>query len=509
MSEIDRRKFVAGMSATLAAAGTGATHPLLGQATATPAPAQTASGKKTPTIGIQIGSVSFLDEGTEKVLDILEEKACVNALFIATFTYGNGTASRQLPGHPLPDHGVQQYDEDFHGGNYATPHAQYYKNTVIKDTKAPDHGNIDILEKVIPVAKKRGVKVYTWSEDVWNPNVPNVEKIQERDLYGRNAHTVCFNNPDHHNFLMGLMEDFTRSYDLDGIMWGSERYGPFGNMVESVHNPKGNDPSRVTCFCTFCQAKAKARGINVPRAFEGFKALEQWVRSCRAGNRPADGYYVTLWRVIFRYPEVLAWETMWNDSVHETYAAIYSLVKGIKPEMQVGWHVWHAHSFSPFFRAQTDVAELSKYSDYLKMTVYNNLGGTRMNTYMTSNQNTMYGDMPVDEALEFEYRIMGYRERGYEELPYTGLSANYVYNETKRCVEGVKGTKTEIWPGIDVDIANLDLKFSRCSPPVVNEVTKAAFNGGGKGLVISRKYSEMKLANLAAVGDAIRELKVV
>src|SRR5690348_255077 len=137
------------------------------------------------TIGIQIGSISFLDEGTEKVLDILQEKACVNTLFLATFTYGNGIASRQLPGHPLPDHGVQAYDEHFHGGNYATPHPQYYKNTVIKDTKAPDHGNIDILEKVIPVAKKRGVKVFSWSEDVWNPTVKNVEVIQERDLYGR------------------------------------------------------------------------------------------------------------------------------------------------------------------------------------------------------------------------------------------------------------------------------------------------------------------------------------
>jgi hypothetical protein len=246
----------------------------------------------------------------------------------------------------------------------------------------------------------------------------------------------------------------------------------------------------------------------VQRAFEGFKALEAWVRSCRGGRRPTDGYYVTLWRVLFRYPEILAWETMWNDSVHETYEAIYKLVKGIKPQMQVGWHVWHAHSFSPFFRAQTDIQELSKYSDYLKMTVYHNLGGTRMETYMTSQRNTVYGDMPIDEALEFEYRIMNYRERGYEELPYTGLSPDYVYRETKRSVEDAQGTHTQIWPGIDVDISNMDVRFSQCTPPVVKEVTKAAYRGGAQGLVISRKYSEMKLANLAAVGDALREMKL-
>jgi hypothetical protein len=499
--EIDRRDFVKAMTYG-AAAGTAAIG------TAAPALAQTVSPqvlKAQPVIGIQIGSISFLDEGTEKVMDILQERAAVNTLFIATFTYGNGIAGRQLKDHPLPDHGVQNYDDHFHGGNYATPHAQYYKNTIMQNLKAPDHGNFDVLEEVIPKAKKRGVRVYTWSEDVWGASVPNVEKIQERDLYGRNAHTVCFNNPDHHNFLMGLFEDFTRSYDIDGIMWGSERYGPFGNMVESVHNRNGNDPSKVTCFCTFCQAKAKTRGINVERAFEGFHALEAWVKACRAGERPVDGYYVGLWRMMFRYPELLAWETMWNDSVHETYAAIYGLVKGIKPEMQVGWHVWHANSFSPLFRAQTDYKALSKYTDYFKATVYHNLGGTRMETYMTSNKNVMYGDMPIDEALEFEYRIMNYRERGYEELPYTGLSPDYVYRETVRSVAAVQGTKTQIWPGIDVDISNMDPKFSRCTPPVIKEVTKAAF----KGLVISRKYSEMKLANLSAVGDALREDKIV
>jgi hypothetical protein len=83
-----------------------------------------------------------------------------------------------------------------------------------------------------------------------------------------------------------------------------------------------------------------------------------------------------------------------------------------------------------------------------------------------------------------------------------------VYRETKRSVDGAAGTKLEIWPGIDVDISNMDPNFSRCTPPVIKEVTKEAFRGGGKGLVISRKYSEMKLANLAAVGDAIRELKI-
>ena len=517
MSGLDRRRFLTGAGFTAAALGAGVTEKLaaLGvgprqDAGAQPA-AETVIPPQNPIIGIQIDAISFLDEGTEKVLDILQEKAGVNALFMGSFTYGTGITGRQIEGHPFPDHGVQKY-QDFsrgHGGDYATPHLEYYKDTALKPEKAPDYGKVDCLELVLPAAKKRGIKVFAWSEDVFGSHIPNIEKFQERDLYGRNAHTVCFNNPDVHKFWLALQEDFIRSYDIDGIMWGSERYGAFCNMFESVHQRNGNDPSRVTCFCEFCQAKAKSRGIDVQRAFAGFHELEKWVKACRAGNKPTDGHYVTFWRILFRYPELLAWETLWNDSVHETYEAIYKQTKSIRSSAQVGWHVWHALSFSPYFRAQTDLKKLSDYSDYLKVTVYNNLGGTRMETYITSVSDTVYGDMPIDEALQLEYRIMNLRERGYAELPYTGLSPDYVYRETKRAVEDVKGSKTQIWPGLDVDIANVDLQFSRSSPPVVNACTKACFQGGGEGLVISRKYSEMRLANLAAVGEALREMKII
>jgi hypothetical protein len=56
-------------------------------------------------IGIQIGAVFFANEGTERVLDELQQDALINTPFLATFTYGRGIAGRQLTGQPLPDHG--------------------------------------------------------------------------------------------------------------------------------------------------------------------------------------------------------------------------------------------------------------------------------------------------------------------------------------------------------------------------------------------------------------------
>ena len=121
IGDVNRREFLK------IAAGAGA-------ALAMPASGPAESSKM---VGIQVGAVSFVDEGTEKVLDVLQKRGCVNTLFLAVFTYGRGIAGRQIPGQPLPDHGKQEYDLNFHGGNFATPHPQYYKNTVLKTSARP------------------------------------------------------------------------------------------------------------------------------------------------------------------------------------------------------------------------------------------------------------------------------------------------------------------------------------------------------------------------------------
>jgi hypothetical protein len=58
-----------------------------------------------PMIGTRVDAVSFVDEGTERVLEGLREMAAVDSLFVAAFTYGRGIAGRMPRGNPLPDHG--------------------------------------------------------------------------------------------------------------------------------------------------------------------------------------------------------------------------------------------------------------------------------------------------------------------------------------------------------------------------------------------------------------------
>src|SRR5260370_28326193 len=184
-SAIDRRSFIKG--ASMAAAQI---------------PAQTKM------IGIQVGAISFLDEGVEQVLDIFQERASVNTLFLAVFTYGRGIAGRQVPGQPLPDHGKQEYDLNFHGGNFATPHPQYYKDTALKpeDTRAPDYPGGDTVSSVVPAATKRGMRTILWAEDVFRNDLPNIDKLQENDVHGQRGSRLGFNNPNSPIFLLGLGE---------------------------------------------------------------------------------------------------------------------------------------------------------------------------------------------------------------------------------------------------------------------------------------------------------------
>jgi hypothetical protein len=454
-------------------------------------------------IGIQAGAVSFVDEGIEQVLDIFQERGAVNTIFLATFTYGRGIGGRQVPNQPLPDHGEQEYDLDFRGGNFATPHLKFYHRTILKQTKAPDHGNLDILAEVLPKAHRRGMKVYAWYEDVFRDDVPGIQKLQEVDWQGRRAGTLCPLHPDYRNFIIGLTEDYCQSYDIDGVMWGSERQGPLHNALSARHGGK-SDSSKVTCFCPHHQKAAKQRGIDVLRAKQGFAKLDQLLRDAHSNERPNDGYFVEFWRVLLDYPELLAWEKLWTDGKHAIYKDIHRAAKKSRPLVKVGFHIWHANSFSPFFRAEQNYAELAKVSDFLKIVAYNNCGGPRYANYINNVASTIFHDVPKEELLRLHNAWLNYgKEAEFAELPAKGLSADYVQRETARALKGVQG-KCKIYPGIDIDIPT-GANEKRTSPDDVYAATTAALKAGAHGVIFSRKYSEMRLANLAAGGKAVKE----
>ncbi|MGI8915591.1 MAG: hypothetical protein ACR2JY_17695, partial [Chloroflexota bacterium] len=274
-------------------------------------------------VAMQVGAVSFVDEGVEQVLDIVQERAQVNALFLATPTWTRGTGGRQLPGQPLPDHGAQAYDPAWVGGNYATVHPEFYGGTMLGPAgRAPEHPDVDLFAAVLPAVKRRGMQCIAWIEESSYAqelrNYPNFPKCLEVDAWGRPAPRFCFNNPDYRGWHLSIVEDYVKSYDLDGIAWCSERPGPLNLLLQGPVQPEA-----ISCFCPHCQRLARERGINVRQAQEGYRQALDWNAAVASGNRPVDGAFVSFWRLLLRYPELLAWQTLWTDSQHQIYRDIY------------------------------------------------------------------------------------------------------------------------------------------------------------------------------------------
>jgi hypothetical protein len=184
---------------------------------------------------------------------------------------------------------------------------------------------------------------------------------------------------------------------------------------------------------------------------------------------------------------------------------MYALAHQIAPAKGIGWHVWHNNSFSPFYRAEQDYADFAQYSDFLKVVMYNLCGGERLGQYVNSVQRSLFADLSPDQVLDLTYTMQQYHDDKVDKIAASGLGADYVLRETKRAIASA-GPRLKIWPGIDIDIPTA-ASSKKTTPEDVYLAVKAAIDGGAHGVLLSRKYSEMKLTNIAGAGRALREMK--
>jgi hypothetical protein len=453
-------------------------------------------------VGIQVKPYAWVDEGIDRVLDNLQ-KGAVNTVWAYTYDFSE---ARMKPNGaiPLPDHG-KAGEPDFVGGAFYDYDPKYFRNTILKDFRSPDYGKFNVIADVAPKVKARGMDFFCWDYNnavpIMNRSIPGFSQVSEIDIYGRRTTGPCFNHPDYRAHLNGKIESCLSGYasEVDGITWGCERMGPLQNAIGGTWSTRG-----LTCFCEFCQTKARNLGISPDRARRGYRQLDDLLAAAAEDRHLTDGYFVTFWRLLLDYPEILSWEKLWTDSYHEVRAELYGISKAIAPEKPFGLHIMQNMTFSPFYRAEENYSKTKDYADYLKLATYNNAGGPRMAAYMDRLSATIFHDAKPNDFSAFYYKIMNYQERPYEELPKSGLSADYVARETKRAIAGVNG-QIKIYPGIDIDVPD-KATDKRTAPDDVRQAVRAAFGAGADGVVLSREYVEMWMANLSAAGDTLREI---
>lgn len=501
---MERREFVrmAAVSAGATVAGLkwlrAATPATTAPSSAAPAPNAT----KGAPVAMPISCAALATRDLDPMFADMRTRAGVNLLFPFIYSHEPHRGGR-------PEKG-------FHGGNFATPHLQYYHDTplTLADMRAPEFGDVDVLARAIPVARKHGIRVFCFllEDNVRPPLVPNWQTLYEVDHHGRRSDRhpggPCYNNPQYRNFVLGLVEDYSRSYEIGGIMWGSERQSGLLNALGLSQSP-GQDPGRATCFCEFCAQKGRERGIDVERARAGYGAVEKFVLACRAGEEPRDGHFAAFWRILLNHPEVLAWANLWVTSRHDFQASLYRQVKSVNPALLVGWHAWHNLSFSPFQRAEENFAAMTGYSDFLRPAIYNNVAGARFLNFVEGAHQGVFGDLSPEATLDLLCHLQDYpSEARYDQLAAAGLSTDYVERETRRAVDDVAGSATQIWPGVDVDVP-LVAGMTPLTPEAVGRAVTATFRGGAHGIILSRNYVEMRPENLSGAGDALRSLGLI
>ena len=452
-----------------------------------------------PFVGIQIGAISFVDEGVEQVLDYLQEAAGVNAILISALSWSIGNAGRAAFG--FPDHGVQEPDY-LQGGAFYNPHPDYYQATFMKKFDAPDPPTqgFDTLADVIPAAEQRGIKVYTYYcetsssaiRSIWQPGFPH---LLDRDHWGRTATRPSLLNPDYRTWWRSIIEDWFSNHNLTGMLWGIERQSPLMDIFRA-------DSS--TGFDEYFKAEARARGIDVQRAIEGYQKIDRFLQGVRDGDRPRDGVFVTLLRQLLHYPEVLMWEKMWLDAHRSLYHEVAGLIKFFDPANEVGFGIWQViNTYNPYLKAQYEQSDYAVSADWFKPVLYHTPAGVRFANFAKSWQQGVLADATPDGAYNALANVLGLEDfiAPREEAPMAGFGAEYIKRWTANLIAD---TGKKVYPGIGAGVGAAD-NHKAITPDEIKAGVHAGFEGGAEGVLISRNYSEAELRNIEAVGEALKE----
>ncbi len=463
-------------------------------------------------VGMQISPFTIFDEGVERCLDLLRDAAGINTLVCFSHTYLLGSKPKNV----LADHGFNLQPRNFFKDNqrfcWVRTHDKYYKNTVVRHqpvTRNTEYHDRDIFSELAEPARKRGMKVYARMLEAGGRRahrIPNYDKVLTVDIDGKPGRGPCWNHPHYREWLYATVRDLVENNSIDGFQWGAERTGPLSYVLF-----RGLIP---TCFCQYCKDRNKQHGINADRAKQGFRDLYQLVKGLEQNKpKPADGVFTMVLRIFQRFPEVLSWDYQWFQADEEIGSEIHRIVKSIQPNIESGRHIDHQRSsWDVFYRAAMPYDQIAQNADFIKPILYHETLGPRLRWWVIAEmQKRVLNELSLKQSLELYYALFHQdrKERPpLDRLDKAGLGPEYVFRETKRCKDAVRGS-AKVYAGIGIDVpwyVPNGMERRPSNPETMQRAVKRAFDAGADGVLASREYIEMSLQSLKAFGSAIRAL---
>jgi hypothetical protein len=466
---------------------------------------------KTLPVFVQIGAHSILDEGPEACLDGLAQRA-INGLTVFTHNYGG--LPRQAH-HLAPDHGLPPERRRHPQGQcWYTPDPAIYRQhgTDLAHRRHPDregYPDADLARDILPAARARGMQVHArilaWHNRAFAQWIPGFERLLGTDLDGGAWWHACWNHPEYRAWWEATATDLFTQVPLDGLKLGAEIHSPLS--AAAVWEQPG-----VGCFCPRCCAAAAAQGVDPERAKAGYRALRDWRRRmATAVAAPDDGALVQFLRLLWQWPEILGWDRLWHRSITATWAAVRAAARRVRPQAQVGAHIFQYHvHLDPLARATEDLAELAGLVDYIKPSIYPEAAGDRAEGMVLRHlQPGLFRDLPPREALSLFYRCTGLDPAAEPTLDGLGLGAlspAHAANEVRRCKAAAAG-RCAVYAGLGMDLplGGPRKHLARTSDPdLLAAHARACLAAGADGFVLSREYDEIRLTSLDAIAAVIR-----
>ncbi|MDO5377037.1 MAG: hypothetical protein Q4G52_01765 [Clostridia bacterium] len=469
-------------------------------------------------VGLPVSPESIREEGLQKTMDKLAA-ARVNAII---FNAHN------------PDGAHYRYHED----QYAFTRLKPFCN-VERDVQE------DMLQKVCDAASRYGMQVYShtmcyegglpgfWpagaGRETISRQLKNFTDCSQIDLFGRQNFRPCLNNPEYRQYYLSAVRDQLLHYPLEGINFNLERNGPISHVLVGQYaaSVRSRKPMAPICFCPHCMAKARENGIRIDRARQGWMELlefseRSWRQAKNGGDpfagdgvplgneredtTPANGYFMTFFRLMMRYPEILQWNQMWFDAINSFFAEVYSTAKMSNPQAKVGLHIWHHRAMSIFERAGYDYDVLRRCCDWIKPKMDPVCGGYRYHLDIRRYHQALFYDVPIEKMYDAWNTMLGFTsEPPFDQLPASGMSMDYLYRDVAWAVQESRG-EVPIYPGIGLDMPT---PAKTTEPEDVKRELHTIYRAGAKGVILSRSLGEMRECNLKAAGDAIDEINAI
>jgi len=400
----------------------------------------------------------LIDEGIDKAVNNMVEKARINTLLIGTHLDKMSTKNFSKLAHNPKNRKEQIGDGFFY--NFDISKFKTTRITPVKDTQLKIKDR-DIFKEVLEEAKKAGIQCYA----LILHRFQNVGKYPELHMRAINRGIIpsvlCHHQPEVREFYRCMVDDLMDKYPLDGFCFTLlDHYHQFGfealtdELADNLDIKRFSNPEMgLSCFCDVCTGRAKKAGIDVERLQKGL------TRGIKLGWIPYGVESATTAGDAFRFlidvPEYLEWLRFRSSLFTELHKELKDYIESKNKNMIVSLNIYGA---SDAWKYQANYKSLTEQCDWIKSMFYS---GT-------------YPGKPLTPE------IIGF--------------------QVKKSIEGAK-------KGIPV-VAGINGLVSESPESVASSVRESVSNGAS-GIILSWDYSIIPYKNMEIFRDTLHELKKI